>query len=47
MPKRAVRTAVLAAALSACGESTAPIVYTSPLDLSGACTTLIIYYIIL
>lgn len=36
MPKRAVRTAFLAAALSACGDSTAPIVYDNPLDLSGA-----------
>lgn len=35
MPTRAVRTAFLAAALSACGESTAPITYENPLDLSG------------
>lgn len=36
MPKRPVHAALFAAALSACGDSTAPIQYVNPLDLSGA-----------
>src|SRR5512143_1228664 len=36
MPKRPVHAALFAAALSACGDSTAPIQDVNPLDLSGA-----------